>query len=111
MNSIELQDAISRINFLRYLSKRIKEVDNIEVVSKDINNFQIIFDNDDNASITPSYGEFHWVDNISGNEFIISYSEEGQPVTTGGEGLTGIGYFKRFKRLHYLCKHPRTFIT
>ena len=99
MNTIELSDAISRINFLKYLSKRIKEVDDISVVSRDINNFQIIFDNDDNASITPSYGEFHWLDNISGNEFIISYSEEGEPVTHPGE-LTGVAYFKRFKVSH-----------
>lgn len=96
MNSIEITDTINRVNFLRYLSKFISDTD--LSCSPDIKNFSILFNSSDVPCITPSYGEFKWIDKVTGNEFIILYCEEGDPVSIPIE-LAPM-YFKRFKVSH-----------
>lgn len=98
MNTIEIENAVARSSFMKYLSTFLKE--DISC-SPDIKNFLLIFNNEEtsNVGIAPSYGEFHWIDKIKNNEFVVSYIEEGNPVGTSME-LSGVVYFKRMKVSH-----------
>lgn len=107
MNSIEITDSVARINFLRYLSKFISPTD--ISCSPDIRNFSIIFNSSDNPLITPSYGEFRWIDKVTNNEFIILYAEEGNPVTVPID--LSPAYFKRFKVSHPNLSILNEFVT
>ena len=108
MNSIEITDAVARINFLRYLSLFIKEDD--LTASPDIKNFILMFRNDDEPCISPSYGEFHWHDIESGNEFLIHYMEEGDTLPSPMD-MNGAVYFKRLKIFHPNLTALKEFIT
>ena len=108
MNSIEVSSYICQINFLKYLSKFISDAD--ISASPDIKNFTIIFNASDDPCITPSCGEFKWIDKINNNEFIIQYFEEGNPISTPLE-TSGISYFKRFKVLHPNLSILKEFVT
>ena len=68
MNSIEVSSYICQINFLKYLSKFISDAD--ISASPDIKNFTIIFNASDDPCITPSCGEFKWIDKINNNSYL-----------------------------------------
>lgn len=108
MNSIEIPESQQRDNFLKYLATFISDTD--ISASPDIKNFSIIFFNgNDDPSITPSYGEFKWIDKITKNEFHILYLEEGDPLAFRLE--LSAGYFKRFKVSHPDLSILKEFVT
>ena len=107
MNTIEIADIVSRHNLLRYLSLFIKDDDLSS--SPDMKNFMILFKNDDTPCMVPSYGEFHWIDKETNNEFMISYLEEGDPVPSSME--PGGAYFKRMKISHPNLPILKEFVT
>jgi ATPase family associated with various cellular activities (AAA) len=107
MNTIEIADIVSRHNLLRYLSLFIKDDDMSS--SPDMKNFMLIFKNDNTPCIAPSYGEFHWIDKETRNEFTFTYMEEGKPVQWNME--PGGTYFKRMKISHPNLPVLKEFVT
>jgi hypothetical protein len=102
MNSIELPGLISQVTFLKYLNEFCKAHTN------DLKNFFIFIDSDNTSCIYPSYGDFHWHDDESNTEFLISYHEEGKPLSSH---INDISYFKRLKISHPDISILQKFVT
>lgn len=111
MNSVEIQgDNVQKL-FFRYLSNSFKLDNNPNKVNNTITNFFIHIDSDKKSSLYPAFGEFHWIDiddNDVRNEFILNYSEEGDPCSSC---TIGIAYFTRLRIYHSDINILQTFIT
>lgn len=102
MNTIELTGQGCQSMFLKYLTEVGK------ANSIDIKNFFISIEADNTSCVFPAYGDFHYRDPNTTHEFLISYHEEGKPISSHIEGIT---YFKRLRISHSDLEILQAFIT
>ena len=100
MNSIQLEN-YEAMYFLSYLGECLEQQEHHD----DLKNFSIAISPDNSSILIPHVGEFHW--NHGGNEFLITYFEEGG-VVSGPDGPT---YYRRLTIKHSSLPLLRAFVT
>lgn len=101
MYCIEIQPVHSQQQFLRYLKVNATTA---TATASELSNYFININSDNTSLLYPAFGEFNW--SYKDDKFLVSFHEEGEPVTYCG----GIEYFHRLFIRHDNLKLLEDFV-